>query len=135
MAVAVVAAARWQVSADRVRRTLVSALRRLRRPGFPLSVALVDRRTATRLNRQYRGRNSAANVLSFPLAAKHVRGEIVLCPTVAAAEAQRFGRTRQQHLDALAVHGLLHLLGYDHHQRAERQRMERLERRLLARST
>ena len=86
------------------------------------------------LNRRYRDRDYAANVLSFPYALPRglVRGDIVLCAPVIAREALAQGKTVEAHLAHLTVHALLHLRGYDHLRRRDAARMEALERKLLA---
>jgi probable rRNA maturation factor len=85
------------------------------------------------LNRRYRGRDRATNVLTFvyPDAEPILRGDIVLCAPVAAREARDQGKPIAAHFAHLLVHGLLHLQGYDHEKSREAQRMENLERRIL----
>ena len=93
-------------------------------------VGLAEGRT---LNAVYRGKDYATNVLTFvyddavPLA-----GDVVLCAPVLRREAREGGRTLRAHCAHLLVHGLLHLLGYDHERSiAEARRMQRKERTLL----
>jgi probable rRNA maturation factor len=90
------------------------------------------------LNRQWRQTDAATNVLAFPAMAsaaqpdKRLGDVIVACETVMAeARAQR--KRPRDHLSHLIVHGVLHLLGHDHQTNADADRMERLERRILAR--
>jgi len=86
------------------------------------------------LNRRYRGLDYATNVLSFPYALSRglVQGDIVLCAPVIAREALAQGKTVEAHFAHLTVHGLLHLQGRDHLRRRDAERMEALERKLLA---
>lgn len=130
MPVAVAAPAPWAGLSRRVAQTLRRSLRRLGRSRPDVLVALVSTAQSAALNRRYRRRAAPANVLAFPVG-PGAGGEIILCPPVAAREARRYGRTPREHLDALAIHGLLHLLNYRHDRPAPRRRMERLERRLL----
>ena len=89
---------------------------------------------ARRLNRQFRGKDYATNVLSFPYdsARGTLAGDIVICAPVVAREAREQGKSVEAHHAHLLVHGLLHLRGYDHERESDARRMERRERRLLA---
>ena len=89
---------------------------------------------ARTLNRRYRGRDYAANVLSFPYTLRRgmVQGDIVLCAPVVAREALAQGKTVEAHLAHLTIHALLHLQGHDHLRRRGAVRMEGLEKKLLA---
>lgn len=140
MTVEVSAERPWGISVAWVRRILAAAWRQVPGTGsnLTLSVALVGRATGAKLNARYRGQRSPTNVLSFPLASARDRtgvlGEIVLCVPIVRAEAARSGRPFRQHAAHLLFHSLLHLRGYDHVTARERQRMERLEQRLLTTS-
>lgn len=104
-----------------------------------LAVRLVDKDEGRRLNRDYRGKDYPTNVLSFPFEPPPgldeplpERGDLVICAPVVAQEAREQGKPEADHWAHLVVHGVLHLLGYDHEQAAEAERMEALERRILA---
>ena len=84
------------------------------------------------LNRQYRRKPYATNVLSFSYAKD--RGDVVLCHPVIAREARAQRKTLAAHYAHLVLHGLLHLRGYEHEKKREAERMERIEIRLLARA-
>ena len=86
-----------------------------------------------RLNRKFRGKDYATNVLTFIYSAKPLSGDIVICAPVVAREAKRQGKALAAHHAHLLVHGLLHLQGMDHERRGEAERMERRERAILAR--
>jgi probable rRNA maturation factor len=102
-----------------------------------LAIVLTDDRAIRLLNRDWRGIDAATNVLSFP--AKRVGegppllGDIVLAYETVAREARREGKSFAHHLAHLAVHGFLHLNGYDHGRTKEAEAMERLERDILRR--
>ncbi|MBI3114902.1 MAG: rRNA maturation RNase YbeY [Candidatus Kerfeldbacteria bacterium] len=98
-------------------------------------MALVGRETSARLNAQYRGKRGPTNVLAFatPDVRTGTLGDLVVCLPVARAEALRYGRALNDHVALLVVHGLLHLVGYDHQRTHERARMEQFEQRLLTR--
>ena len=99
-----------------------------------VTVRFVDAAEGRRLNRDYRGKDYATNVLSFPYAAgTTLSGDLVLCLPVLAREAREQGKPPEAHCAHLIVHGMLHLQGYDHEAgRADAERMEALEREILA---
>ena len=84
---------------------------------YELSVAFVDEREMRRLNKQYRGKPSSTDILSFSLS--KYSGEIVFCMKGIAKQAPLFGRTTLNYLKFLFIHGLLHLKGYAHGSRME----------------
>lgn len=94
-------------------------------------VALAEGR---RLNREFRGKDYATNVLSFPYEASRggVCGDVVICAPVVAREAREQQKRVEAHHAHLLVHGLLHLQGYDHERETQARRMERRERQVLA---
>ena len=102
-----------------------------------VTVRVVGTAEGRRLNREFRGKDYATNVLSFAygeaMADGALSGDLVLCAPVVRAEARAQGKTLVAHYAHLLVHGLLHLQGYDHEDDAGARRMERLERRILAR--
>ena len=101
-----------------------------------LAIALVSDARMRALNRHYRGKADATDVLSFPADASTVSGEagqlgdLVIATGVARRQAREAGHTYQTELRVLALHGLLHLLGYDHESPSDRGRMQRVEARL-----
>ena len=99
-----------------------------------ITLVFVDRRAARRLNRQFRARDYATNVLTFAYQMRpRVVADIVLCLPVLRREARLQGKTLREHLAHLVLHGVLHAQGHDHAKRREAQKMEKLERHLLAR--
>jgi probable rRNA maturation factor len=89
---------------------------------------------ARRLNREYRGKDYATNVLTFIYDdTPGLSGDVVICAPVVAREAKAQGKDVAAHHAHLLVHGLLHLQGFDHERADEALRMERSERRILAR--
>ena len=96
--------------------------------GFPgITLRIVGVAEGRRLNRTYRKRNYATNVLTFST------GDIVLCHPVIRKEAKQQGKTLHAHYAHLVVHGALHLRGHDHAGKADAARMERKEVRVLRR--
>ena len=103
-----------------------------------VSVVLTDDAAIQKLNRDWRGQDKPTNVLSFPAVqraatAPALLGDIVIAYETVAREAAAEGKPFAHHVAHLAVHGFLHLLGYDHDSDAEADAMERLEARILAR--
>lgn len=106
-----------------------------------VAIRLVDEDEGRALNRHYRGKDYATNVLSFPAELPEglpagfrlpLLGDLVLCAPVVAREATEQGKPLNAHYAHLTVHGVLHLLGWDHEDDAEAEAMERLEREILA---
>ena len=141
----VIASARWRRApraASVVRRAIAAAApARARNAG--LSVILTSDRAIRTLNRRWRGRDKSTNVLSFPAPPPAGRkpsrglprhlGDIVLAYETVAREARAEGKRLDHHIAHLALHGFLHLLGYDHESHGQAEAMERRERRILAR--
>jgi len=102
-----------------------------------LTLRLTDAGEMAELNQQYRGKAYATNVLSFPLefppdTGIPYIGDIVICPEVVAREAAEQGKPLDAHYAHLTVHGVLHLLGYDHENETDAEEMETLETQILA---
>jgi probable rRNA maturation factor len=109
--------------------TLVKAARRPR----ALTILLSGDAHLKELNALFRGRAMPTNVLSFPASGTNYLGDVAIAYGVAAREARAEGKPFAAHAAHLAVHGVLHLLGYDHENAREAQIMEALEARILAR--
>jgi probable rRNA maturation factor len=141
----VIESARWRRApraASVVRRAIAAAAPAQTR-GTEVSVVLTSDRAIRTLNRRWRDRDKPTNVLSFPAPApglgrrprgapRHL-GDIVLAYETVAREARRQGKPLDHHIAHLALHGFLHLLGYDHESHGQAEAMERRERRILAR--
>lgn len=99
-----------------------------------ITVRFVKAGEGRKLNRRYRGKPYATNVLSFPYTLEpRVSGDLALCAPVVAREAAAQGKSLEAHYAHLIVHGILHLQGYDHELgAAQAAEMENLERRILA---
>ena len=107
--------------------------------GGGVAILLTDDATVADLNIRFRDKPGPTNVLSFPAPAgtrggraHRVLGDIVLCAPIVAREARQQDKRLDHHWAHLVVHGVLHLLGHDHEQELEAERMERRERRVLA---
>ena len=108
-----------------------------------ISVTFVDNAAIAELNNQYRNKPMPTDVLSFPMDELRaprddedpplgLLGDIVLCPTVTAAQAADNGRSPEGEADYLLIHGLLHLLGHDHAEPEEKRVMFGLNDRIIA---
>jgi len=125
-------------SSSFIKKVLKQALNLLnfKKSGF-LSVAVVDKRTIRKLNRKYRKINRPTDVLSFDyrLGEKSkttgLFGEVVICWSVIKKQAQFYRIDYRKELARVLIHGLLHLLGYDHRQKKERQIMENKTEKIL----
>jgi len=109
-------------------------------PGAELSILFCDDAAIRALNRDWRRIDKPTNVLSFPaqddparLAASPALGDIAVAQETCAREAAEEGKSLDDHVRHLIVHGVLHLLGYDHTDDEEADEMEATERRALAR--
>jgi probable rRNA maturation factor len=133
-----VASNRWTPAAKLkvvARRAVSQAGDAVSTTGSELAIVLADDSTLRALNRDWRGIDAPTNVLSFPAknAAAGYLGDIILGYETVSREARAEGKPLAHHVAHLAVHGFLHLLGYDHERTADALRMERLERQILRR--
>jgi probable rRNA maturation factor len=97
-----------------------------------VTIRYVAATESRRLNRSYRGKDYATNVLTFIYGTEPLEGDVVICAPVVAREAKAQGKTTAAHHAHLLVHGLLHLQGFDHERRDDAARMENRERKILA---
>jgi probable rRNA maturation factor len=121
-------------------RALVATARRLMQAigqeESAISLTLIGDAAMQELNKDYRGKDAATDVLSFPLDqgpatdSERLLGDVVISVDTAARQASEYDATLQRELYRLLIHGLLHLLGHDHVLVRERRKMEREERRL-----
>ncbi|MBS1842311.1 MAG: rRNA maturation RNase YbeY [Acidobacteria bacterium] len=126
---------------NRIRLTLsplekfaLKALRQMKLKSDSVAIAFVTDSEIARLNKIYRKKNKPTDVLSFPAqSAKHPNkkkflGDIAIAPAVARRYARKNGRTLENEICVLILHGILHLLGYDHE--TDQGQMDRVERKL-----
>ncbi len=113
------------------------ALDYLDRQSSEVSVNIVGEEEITALNAQYRGQEKATNVLSFPAGVSIEKveflGDIVICSKVVKFESDQYGRAFKDRYAHMLIHGLLHLLGFDHMEEAAQIQMEHMETELLSR--
>lgn len=118
-----------------VRKAIEAAAAFENRPG-EVAVMLTDDVTIQRINAQWRGMDKPTNVLSFPASGPAAQdghlGDIAIAFETVAYEAETENKTFYDHLAHLAIHGYLHLIGFDHETDEEACRMESLETRILS---
>ncbi|WP_395375368.1 rRNA maturation RNase YbeY [Marinicella sp. W31] len=100
-------------------------------------IKIVSSEESQLLNSTYRKKDKPTNVLSFPAELPEFvespeLGDLAICAEVVIAEAKQQGKTMQHHLAHLCVHGVLHLLGYDHEEKEQAREMENLEISILS---
>jgi len=127
----------WVPSPRQLARWAAAALAPMRR-SVVLSVRVVGRRRSRSLNAQYRRKDKPTNVLSFSGAGRipdgrYFLGELVICAPVVAHEARAQGKTLEEHWAHMAIHGVLHLLGFDHERNIEAAKMAAREIQILDR--
>jgi probable rRNA maturation factor len=128
---------RWKGLSPTVRRAAEAVLAARRLKCVSLTVVLTDDAEIKTLNHQYRKKNKPTNVLSFPdgstdAGVRHL-GDVVMCYDIIVREADAQQKKLKDHMTHLTIHGVLHLLGFDHETEAEANAMESLEIKLLAR--
>ncbi|WP_136680382.1 rRNA maturation RNase YbeY [Neptunomonas sp. XY-337] len=100
-------------------------------------ICIVSPEESQQLNNDYRGKDKPTNVLSFPFEAPpevpvSLLGDLAICADVVASEAQEQGKPLRNHWAHMTIHGVLHLIGYDHIKDADAEAMEALEVEILA---
>ncbi|MAT50764.1 MAG: rRNA maturation RNase YbeY [Porticoccaceae bacterium] len=115
----------------------VTAVLQPNHPDSELAIRIVSEAESAALNRQYRQKQGATNVLSFPAELPEeidlpLLGDLAICAPVVAREAREQGKTLEAHWAHMVVHGTLHLLGYDHLNDTDAEVMEALETRILS---
>ena len=124
-----------------VKKAVLAAAEAVSTPRAELAIVLSDDSAMQALNREWRGKDAPTNVLSFAATAAPGRarsatpyiGDVVIAYQTTVREAVAEGKPFNHHLAHLAVHGFLHLLGYDHDNNSDAQEMERVERTVLKR--
>jgi probable rRNA maturation factor len=101
-----------------------------------LTICIVTPKEMTELNRKYRHKNEPTNILSFPFTPppgikSNLLGDIILCASVIKLEAKQQQKPEKNHWAHLTIHGVLHLLGYDHQKSKDAKIMEQLETNIL----
>lgn len=110
------------------------------RDSAEVTIRIIDQDEMTTLNSTYRGKAKPTNVLSFPFEMPEgieldmpILGDLAICADVVNSEAQEQGKTAESHWAHMIIHGIFHLLGYDHETDSEAEEMEALEIQLMQR--
>ncbi|MFH1625209.1 MAG: rRNA maturation RNase YbeY [Pseudomonadota bacterium] len=110
-----------KIEKSRTRKTVRRILKGLECPDREISILLVDDSQIERMNKRYLGRIGPTNVISFPMAEgdfgginPHILGDVVISLETAKREAEESGTSLNEIIDFLLIHGILHLLGYNH---------------------
>lgn len=119
-----------EIDARRLKSTAAKLLRATGKPAAGLSLLLTGDARVRELNRKHRGKDKATDVLSFPSEEDAFLGDIAISVQTARRQADAYDAPLQNEVNRLLIHGLLHLLGHDHHEARERAVMEAEERRL-----
>ena len=96
-----------------------------------ITIRIVNETESAHLNRNYRDKSGATNILSFTVATKPLIGDLVICAPIVQQEAKAQGKTVLTHWAHLTIHGVLHLLGYEHQDPDQAKMMESHEISLL----
>ena len=128
-----------EIHVRRLKGAAQKLLRAVGRPDSEISVLLTDDASIRELNRAHRGKDKPTDVLSFPVlrhpfdkAQDEMLGDIAISVETARRQAAEYDAPLQNEIYRLLIHGLLHVLGHDHHEPAERAAMEAEERRLAS---
>jgi probable rRNA maturation factor len=98
-----------------------------------ISIALISAPQIKKLNRVYRKKNKITDVLSFNMDSTYILGEVLICPSQARRQAKERSHTYKAELQLLTIHGILHLLGYDHEKSiTEEKKQQNAEQKILA---
>ncbi len=97
-----------------------------------ISLAFINKEEIKKLNKKFRNKNKPTDVLSFNLGEKDYLGEIVICPEIVKENAKKYGVTIKYETTKVFVHGILHLLGYDHEKLEEAEDMESRQEKYLS---
>ena len=123
----------FSIDKNIIKRVIRRVLRGERKKISELSVAFIGEKRMKELNKKYRRKNRETDVLSFP---GEKEGEVIICPSVVKKNAKNFGSSFKSELVRILIHGILHLLGYDH-EKSEKEsiKMEKKQAYYLARTT
>lgn len=124
------------VNKSYLKKVAENVLKREGKKNFYLSIALIGVSRIKKLNKKYLNRDYPTDVLVFPETESYLKinnlGEIIICPQVVKKNAKKFKLTFKKELSKILIHGILHLLGYDHEKsKKEAEKMERKEKYYL----
>lgn len=97
-----------------------------------ITLRIVDENESKILNKKFRNKDTSTNILSFLMLEDPIEGDLVLCHPIIKKEAKAQNKKIRDHYAHLIIHGYLHLLGYDHQNNADADKMEKMERKILS---
>ena len=97
-----------------------------------ITLRIVSENESQKLNKQFRNKDVPTNVLSFLMLEDPIEGDLILCHPVIKKEAKAQNKKIHDHYAHLIIHGYLHLLGYDHQNNVDADKMEKMERKILS---
>lgn len=114
----------------------IKAVLGLQHKNCEILIRIVDKKEITKINKTYRNKNKPTNIISFefdppPGVKTNFLGDLIICASVVRAEAKLQHKTMVSHWAHLTIHGILHLLGYDHINNIDAEKMENLEIKIL----
>ena len=118
-------------SAALLKKWCVAALAQQKIKTAEICIRVASKKESASLNKTYRNKKGATNVLSFPADISPLLGDLVICAALVNEEAREQHKTAKAHWAHLVIHGTLHLLGYDHIKNKEATEMEALEVKIL----
>lgn len=118
-------------SATLLKKWCVAALTQQKIKTAEICIRVTGKKESATLNKTYRNKTGATNVLSFPVDVPPLLGDLVICAPLVNEEASEQHKTAKAHWAHLVIHGTLHLLGYDHIKNREATEMEALEVKIL----
>lgn len=122
-----------EIKRRRLRQKIKTVLKDLGCDKKEISILFTDDKKIAELNKRYLKRDGPTNVMSFPIMERGILGDIVISVDTAKRETEKTGETLEEALLRLFIHGLLHLLGYDHERSEEEEKkMQKEEERLLS---
>jgi probable rRNA maturation factor len=122
---------KWQKQLPDYKKIALAALKHIPNVWGEISVLLTNDKEVHQLNKQFRQKDKPTNVLSFPNGEDGVLGDIAMSLETLIREAKDEGKSLENHYTHLFVHGVLHLLGYDHENDEDQDEMESLEIKIL----
>ncbi|MFC1560007.1 rRNA maturation RNase YbeY [Candidatus Margulisiibacteriota bacterium] len=130
MKVIVVNQSGCRIDAGVIKRKAGRILKKLKK-NWVVGIFFVPKKKIRDLNRKYRRKNKGTDVLSFEMKEDGYLGDIIISPEVAKKNAREYGVNYSEEVSGLVIHGLLHLLGYDHKLKKEKAKMFKIQDQLL----
>ena len=134
---------KWEILIPEYKKIILNAVKKtykevfnITKPNIELSVFLTSNKKIQKLNQEYRNKDKPTNVLSFPMGSisgdnSVLIGDIVIALETIISEAKKLKISRKNYLSKITIHGLLHLLGYDHIEQNDFIKMDKIEKNII----